>query len=103
VPVVVATITPRPEFRDVVLQALRGSLAAVHREPGCQLYALHETGDSFVFVEKWESESALEQHNSGDAVRQVVAQIGDRLKEPVQIAVARPLPGGDLCKGQLVR
>jgi quinol monooxygenase YgiN len=101
-PVVVATLTPRPEAREEVREALVSSLAAVHREPGCQLYALHETDDAFLFVEQWETDEFLERHNSADAVSEVVRRIAGKLKEPVQIVVARPLAGGDVSKGQLV-
>ena len=100
-PVVMATITPLPQFRQDVLAALEESLPAVHREPGCQVYALHEAGDSFVFIEQWDSETSLELHNAGEAVRTVVARITEKLKEPVQIVLARPIPGGDPSKGTL--
>jgi len=101
-PVVVATLTPLPAHRQEVRAALEDSLAAAHCEPGCQLYALHETDDAFVFVERWETDELLEQHNRGAAVSEVVRRIDGKLKEPVRIIVARPLPGGDLRKGQLV-
>ena len=100
-PIVVATVIPLPEFREEVLAALRASLPAVHQEAGCRLYALHDTGESFVFVEQWESDAALDQHNRGNAVREVVSRISGMLKEPVQILHARPIPGGDPNKGRL--
>ena len=101
-PVVIATITPLPQFRQEVLAALREALPAVHEEPGCQLYALHETDDAFVFVERWSSQDALDRHNDGAAIASVVSKIADKLKEPVGVVVARPVPGGDPVKGELL-
>ena len=101
-PVVVATITPLPEHREEVLGALQESLPAVHSEPGCQLYALHEAGGSFVFIEQWESDDALNQHNNGAAVSAVVSRISDKLAASVDIVVAQPVLGGDPGKGRLV-
>jgi len=101
-PVVVATITPLPDHREEVRTTLEASVTKAHREPGCQLYALHESEDSFVFIEQWESDADLERHNVGEVVRDVVAVIGDKLKEPVHILKALPIPGGDPTKGRLV-
>lgn len=101
-PVVVATITPLPEFRRDVLVALQESISAVHGERGCELYALHEAGESFVFIEQWESDHALDQHNNGEAVSAVVSKIADKLKDPVEIVRAVPILGGDPHKGRLV-
>lgn len=102
-PVVVATITPLPQHREEVVLALRESVPVVHAEPGCQVYALHEAGDSFVFIEQWESDDALNRHNAGDAVSTVVAKIADKLADAVSIVVAQPIPEGDPLKGQLVQ
>ncbi len=41
--VVVATMTAKPESVDIVRAAAHEALAEVHAEPGCELYALHET------------------------------------------------------------
>ena len=40
--VVVATMTAKPESVDTVRDACAKAIEAVHDEPGCQLYALHE-------------------------------------------------------------
>ena len=39
--VVVATITPKPEYRDEVIAAMKKAVPLVHAEDGCELYALH--------------------------------------------------------------
>jgi quinol monooxygenase YgiN len=48
--VVVATITPKPGEEDAVRDAIVASIPAVHAEPGCELYALHEGTGEFVLV-----------------------------------------------------
>jgi quinol monooxygenase YgiN len=37
--VVVATIVPRPEHRDEVIATITETVARVHEEDGCELYA----------------------------------------------------------------
>ena len=51
--VVVATMTAKPESVDTVRKACNRAVEAVHQEPGCDLYALHEAEGTFVFVEQW--------------------------------------------------
>ena len=50
---VVATMTAKPESVNAVRTACTQALEAVHQEPGCDLYSLHETNGTFVFVEQW--------------------------------------------------
>ncbi|AMC51778.1 dehydrogenase [Mycobacterium tuberculosis variant bovis BCG] len=61
--VVVATLTAKPESVDTVRDILTRAVDDVHREPGCQLYALHETGETFIFVEQWADAEALKAHS----------------------------------------
>ena len=51
--VVVATMTAKPESVDAVRDACTTAIEAVHDEPGCELYSLHEADGTFVFVEQW--------------------------------------------------
>lgn len=48
--VVVATMTAKPESVDAVRDACKAAIDAVHQEPGCELYSLHEANGTFVFV-----------------------------------------------------
>ena len=48
--VVVATMTAKPESVDTVRDACKQAIEAVHQEPGCELYSLHEADGTFVFV-----------------------------------------------------
>ena len=57
--VVVATMTAKSDSVDKVRQACQQAVEAVHDEPGCQLYSLHEADGTFVFVEQWADAEAL--------------------------------------------
>ena len=57
--VVVATLTVKPESVDTVRDILTTAAEEVHAEPGCQLYSVNQSGETFVFVEQWADEDAL--------------------------------------------
>ena len=79
--VVVAHIRPLPEHLDAVREAFLEILPAVHEEPGCELYALHEADGVLVMVEKWESQEALDVHMTAPALagaRPEAGRQGDR-------------------------
>jgi quinol monooxygenase YgiN len=62
---VLATIHVRAEHRADFLENARTVIAATHKEPGCRSYDLMSSitePNCFVFVERWESRQALEQH-----------------------------------------
>ena len=99
---VVATIKPLPEHKDAVRAAVLGILSAVHAEPGCELYALHEADDRFVMVEQWSSREALAVHSSGAALAELGPQLADKLAGAPDVLVLDQLPGGDPVKGRLV-
>ena len=66
--VVVATMKAKPESVDAVRDACKQAIEAVHQEPGCELYALHEADGTFVFVEQWAERRCTEdaQHGARD-------------------------------------
>ena len=66
--VVVATIVPRREHRDEVIAVITETVAKVHEEDGCELYALHQAEDRLMMVEKWASPEALRAHSKGAAL-----------------------------------
>ena len=66
--VVVATMKAKPESVDAVREACTKAVEAVHKEPGCDLYALHEADGTFVFVEQWADADALKTHSTAPAV-----------------------------------
>ena len=77
--VVVATMKAKPESVDAVREACTNAIAAVHEEPGCQLYSLHESDGTFVFVEQWADADALKTHSTAPAIGTLFGSIGELL------------------------
>lgn len=94
----VVTIKPLDGEREAVGAALGRSIPKVHREPGCELYALHECGDQFVLIERWASEDAATTHGAGEAVRAYLAEVAGRVA-PSELLRVAPLAIGDSAKG----
>lgn len=99
--VVVATLTVKPESVDAVRDILKTAAAEVHEEPGCQLYAVHESGETFVFVEQWADAEALKAHSTAPAVTKMFTAAGEHLDGAPDIKMLQPVPAGDPAKGQL--
>lgn len=99
--VVVASFTAKPESADTVRAACERAIAEVHDEPGCELYSLHRTGDTFVFIEQWADADALKTHSTAPAIGALLGAIGEHLAGAPDIKMLEPLPAGDPAKGQL--
>lgn len=99
--VVVATLTVKPESVDAVRDLLRNTVAGVHTEPGCQLYSLHETDGTFVFVEQWADEASLQTHATAPAAAAMFTEIGAHLAGKPEVRMLTPVTAGDPDKGQL--
>ena len=99
--VVVATIVPRPEHREEVIATITGTVATVHEEDGCELYALHQADDRLVMVEKWASPDALRTHSRGAALAALNPRIAGKTAGPAEVIVLQAVPAGDPAKGQL--
>jgi quinol monooxygenase YgiN len=100
--IVVATITPLPEHRDEVRDALQAAVGPVHGEDGCELYALHENGDRFVMIERWASPAALQTHSTDSAgLRKLNADLKGKLQGPLDVVILNPVPAGEPAKGAL--
>ena len=99
--VVVATLTAKPESVDTVRDALTRAVEAVHKEPGCDLYSLHESDGIFIFVEQWADADALKTHSTAPAVTTMFSEVSDHLAGAPDIKMVQPIPAGDPAKGQL--
>jgi quinol monooxygenase YgiN len=99
--VVVATMKAKPESVDAVRDACKTAIAAVHDEPGCQLYSLHESDGTFVFVEQWADTDALTAHSTAPAVGTLFGTVGELLDGAPDIKMLQPVVAGDPAKGQL--
>jgi quinol monooxygenase YgiN len=101
--VVVATMTVKPESVDTVRDILSTAVEEVHGEPGCQLYSLHQTGETFVFIEQWADPEALKVHSTAPGVTKMFTAAGEHLAGAPDIKMLQPIPAGDPDKGQLRR
>ena len=99
--VIVASFTAKPESVDTVRAACTTAIEAVHDEPGCQLYSLHQTGETFVFIEQWADAAALQTHSTAPAIGAMLAAIGEHLTGAPDLKMLTPVPAGDPAKGQL--
>ena len=99
--VVVATLTVKPESVDTVRDILTRAVEEVHDEPGCQIYSLHQSGETFVFVEQWADADALKTHSTAPAIGTLFGAIGELLDGAPDIKMLQPVVAGDPAKGQL--
>jgi quinol monooxygenase YgiN len=99
--VVVATMTAKPESVDRVREVCKRTIEAVQKEPGCELYSLHEAGGTFVFVEQWADADALKTHSTAPAVTAMFTEIRDHLAGSPDIKMLQPVAAGDPAKGLL--
>ena len=99
--VVVATVTPMPEHRAEIIALFEKTIARVHEEEGCELYAMHEDNDTIVMIEKWRSAEDLEAHSTSPAMIEMNPQVEGKTAAKTEIKVYTPHPAGDSDKGQL--
>jgi quinol monooxygenase YgiN len=97
--VVVATIVPLPEHRDEVIAAFAATVAQVHAEPGCELYALNQADDRLIMIEKWESREALATHSKGAALAALNPQLAGKVTGRPEVIVLQAVPAGEPGKG----
>ena len=99
--VVVATMKAKPESVDAVRDACKQAIEAVHNEPGCELYSLHEADGTFVFVEQWADAEALKAHSAAPSVAGLFGSLSEHLAGPPDIKMLQPVPAGDDALGLL--
>jgi quinol monooxygenase YgiN len=102
--ILLATVRPRPGREAEALARFTALLEPTHAEPGCLLYALHRvegTPGDLVFVEKWASQGALDAHAGAAHLREIAEVAPELLRQPTELTVLRPVPGGDPALGLL--
>jgi quinol monooxygenase YgiN len=100
--IIVATIVPKPEFRDDVIAALEKAAGSVYGEAGCELYALHTAADGpLVMIEKYADQDAVKAHSKGVGVKGLMADIDGKLESPMGVQFLTPRPAGTSDKGVL--
>lgn len=100
-PVIVATITPKPDKFDEVAELLTRLIPEVHNEDGCELYALHRGKDRFVFIEKWRDMAALGAHGAGPSLKVLNEGLEGLVTGSLDVQVLEAVPAGDPDKGAL--
>lgn len=85
---VIARFVARPGKEEALKAVLSALIAPSRRELGCYVYDLLENpaapGD-LCFVERWESEKAVDQHAASDHVKQALSQIEGLVDAPPDI------------------
>ncbi|GAA2104387.1 putative quinol monooxygenase [Microlunatus panaciterrae] len=100
--VVIATFEAAEGRLDDLRQALVEAIPAVHAEPGCQLYAIHDADDSRIYmIEKWDSQADLDRHAQGEAVQELRALVAGKTTNPAPLILLSPIPAGTAEQGQL--
>ena len=93
--VITAVFTPADGRKDDLVAALRATIPAVHGEPGCDLYAIHDASDgTIVLIEKWASQEALDGHNAGEPIAALASAVQSLLGAPVALSTMAPIPLG---------
>lgn len=84
-------LVARPGRRNELLDAFAPFLAAVEDEPGTEAFAAHtarDDADMLLCYEVYRDEAALAAHRDSDAVRDLVARLGDLLAGPPEVIYA---------------
>ncbi|MBO0907297.1 MULTISPECIES: putative quinol monooxygenase [Arthrobacter] len=100
--VVVATMVPKPEFRDDVIATLEDVIARVHAEDaGCEVYSLNEGPDRLVMIEKWASPEDLQAHSTSPAFQALTAALEGKMAQDMDVQILQPHPAGTPGQGQV--
>ncbi len=82
--------------------AMRAGIEAVHAEPGCELYAIHDAEDGTItMIEKWSSRADLDAHSKGPGTATLLASIEGLIAAPPVVTLMTPIPMGDSERGAL--
>ncbi|MBP3036220.1 antibiotic biosynthesis monooxygenase [Arthrobacter sp. zg-ZUI100] len=100
--VIVATMFPKPEFRDEVISTLETVIDRVHSEDaGCELYSLNEGRDRLVMIEKWATPEDLQAHSVSPAFKALTAALEGKMAADMDVQVLQPHPAGSAGQGLL--
>ncbi len=84
--------------REVELEkTVRAAIKPTHAEAGCLKYAFHQSvadKQTFVMIEKWASQEALDQHLKASHIVELFKKLPDLLQRPMQIQIYKALLDG---------
>ena len=87
---VIARVKAKEGKVEAVESVLMDLIGPTREEPGCISYVLHQSKDdkgSFVFVENWASQLALEEHLQKPYLQAFVARADELLAEPLDVSL----------------
>ena len=64
---IIATITVKPEFQDALKPIFKRLVTGSRAEQGCLRYELNQSVENqniYIIVERWESQQAIDLHNT---------------------------------------
>lgn len=94
--VVVATVHPKPDTVDQVIDLFSKTIVRVQQEDaGCELYAMHTEADTIVVIEKWADAEAHQAHLTSPAMNEMNAAVEELLADKTVVTVLQPHPVGD--------
>jgi len=100
--VVTAVFYPKAGKKQELAEAMQRGIAAVHEEPGCELYAIHDAEDGTItMLEKWTTAEDLDVHGAGDPVRILNEDIADLIEKPTLVTRMTAIPAGTEAQGLL--
>ena len=92
--VVVAAVTPIDGALTELAALFVEVSVDVHEEPGCELYAVHQTDEQVVVIEKWVDAASLQAHRDGRVVAALLERARPLASGPADIKIVRPSSGG---------
>lgn len=93
--IVTAVFTPKDGAKQGLIDAFRATIPAVHAEPGCELYSIHDAEDGTItMIEKWTTREQLDAHGGGPAVAALAEAAAPFLQHPAVVTFMTPLPTG---------
>lgn len=91
---VIATIPAKAEAADGIRAALSTLVEHTRQEEGCLAYDLYESAaapNTFVTIERWKDQAALDQHMTSPHLAAAFAAAGDALAGEVAIHPLKPV------------
>jgi quinol monooxygenase YgiN len=99
--IVVVTLTPHPEDYATVRNLVLEVIPAIHDDPGCLLYALHDTTTGqLVLIEAWADRAAWLAHFELPGIKRLKKELPPWLAAPASrvemygVGVGHPTLGG---------
>jgi quinol monooxygenase YgiN len=100
--IVIATFYPAAGDFETVRDAIRAVTPDVHREDGCELYALHEeTEGRLVLIEKWTTRELWQEHLALEPVKRLRASLTGLLESETEVLEMYGSPVGTREQGSL--